>query len=166
MFVSVAVLLAVFGSVEDVDTVAEFANEPAGVSKGTVYATVMVFVPPAGMLVRLQLKLGPPPVSAHVVPAGGVMTPRVNPFGHTSSSSVLAESEGPAFETVIVYVYVVPPPGVTWTTPSDFVTETSDMVRTVFESVAVLLPGTGSVVLLLTAAVFVWGAAGVDEGTV
>ena len=111
-----------------------------------------------------QLKFWPI-VFVHV-PLDGVGVPRVNPLGHVSFSVTLLASEGPAFETVMVYVRVMPSPATTWVTPSVFDVERSARVWTVFVSEAVLFPPTGSVVLLLTLTAFVCDPAGVDAGTV
>jgi hypothetical protein len=68
--------------------------------------------------------------------------------------------------TVIRYVYVTPSPAVTLVTPSDFVTDRSADVATVFESVPVLLPGVGSLVDELAVAELTCGLAVVEDGTV
>jgi hypothetical protein len=55
---------------------------------------------------------------------------------------------------------------VTLVTPSVFVTDRFADVVTVFESVAVLLPGTGSLVVELTVTESTCGLAVVEDGTV
>ena len=57
-----------------------------------------VFEPPGAIVPRLQVKLGPP---EQPVP---VTVPCVKPAGHVSVSVTLVASDGPAFETEIVYV--------------------------------------------------------------
>jgi hypothetical protein len=63
-------------------------------------------------------------------------------------------------------VYVVPSPAVTLDTESDFVTDTSADVVTVFESTPVLLLPSGSVVDELAVAELTCGLTVVDDGTV
>src|SRR5436853_626434 len=119
-------------------------------------------VAPAATVPSAQLKSGPPPTSTQ--PAGSA--PRVKPVGHVSESDTACASDGPALCTVIVYVRVTPSPAVTFVTPSVFVTERFADVSTVFESVAVLLPGVGSLVVELAVAVLTCGLAVVAAGTV
>ena len=60
---------------------------------------------------------------------------------------------------------MVPAPAVTLVTPSLLVTLRSADVVIVFVSLALSLPGTGSLVSLVTEAVLVWSAV-VEDGTV
>src|SRR5262245_22097991 len=100
------------------------------------------------------------------VPCDGVTVPWLKPAGQVSVRLTPVAADGPAFATVIVYVYVTPSPATTVATPSVFVTSTSALASTVFVSVAVLFPGAGSVASLLTVAEFVCEPAGVEAGTV
>ena len=61
---------------------------------------------------------------------------------------------------------MIPSPAVTVVTPSDFVTDRSELVLTVTVLLEVLLPVLLSGVLLLTLTVFVCVPSGVVEGTV
>jgi hypothetical protein len=63
-------------------------------------------------------------------------------------------------------VYVVPSPAVTLVTESDFVTDRSAEVTTVFESVAASLRLFGSPVVEVAVAVFSCGLTVVELGTV
>jgi hypothetical protein len=161
-FESVPVLLALFGSVVDEVAVAEFTCGLAVVELGTVYVTVTVAFAPLAMIPSEQLKLGLPVQ----VPCEGVTVPRANPAGQVSLSDTACASDGPSLWTVIAYVYVVPSPAVTLVTESDFVTDRSAEVVTVFESVPVLLLPSGSVVDELAVAELTCGLAVVDDGTV
>jgi hypothetical protein len=67
---------------------------------------------------------------------------------------------------VTVIVYVVDVPAVTDATPSDFVIERSAVLPTVVLCDPELLPGTGSAVVALTVAVFVYVPPGVAALTV
>src|SRR5947208_1965990 len=100
------------------------------------------------------------------LPCEAVIVPRVKPPGQVSTRLTLAAGAGPALLTVIVYVRVIPSPAVTVVTPSDFVTDRSELVLTVTVLLDVLLPASPSGVLLLTPTVFVCGPPGVVEGTV
>src|SRR5207253_6587047 len=119
-------------------------------------------LPPLAIVPSEQLKSGPPATSEQ--PAGSV--PRVNPVGHVSAIETFCASEGPELLTVIVYVRVTPSPAVTVVTPSSFVTDRFAEVVTVFESVAVLLPEAGSLVVELTVTESTCGLAVVEAGTV
>jgi hypothetical protein len=114
------------------------------------------------MMPSEQVKLGLPVQ----VPCEGVTVPCANPAGHVSLSETPCAFDGPALFTVIRYVYVTPSPAVTLVTPSDFVTDRSAEVVTVFESVAELFPGVGSVVVEVAVAVLSCGLAVVELGTV
>jgi hypothetical protein len=108
------------------------------------------------------VKSGPEPTFEH--PAGSV--PRVKPAGHVSVIDTFCASDGPALLAVIVYVRTTPSPAVTVVTPSSFVTVRFADVVTVFESVAVLLPEAGSLVVELTVTESTCGLAVVEAGTV
>ena len=101
-------------------------------------------------------------VTAVQLPCDGVTVPCVNPAGQVSDTDTDVASEGPALETVIVYV-PVEDPAVTEATPSVLAIDTSAAAVTVSVSDAVLLPGVVSVGLV-TVAVFVCGPV-VDAGT-
>src|SRR5438093_1211259 len=60
----------------------------------------------------------------------------------------------------------MPSPAVTVVTPSDLVIDRSALVTTVSVSVAVLLLGLESLVVLVVVTVSVWGPGGVEAGTV
>jgi hypothetical protein len=100
------------------------------------------------------------------VPCDGDTAPRVNPAGQVSLSDTACASDGPVLLTVIVYVRTTPSPATTVDTPSVLLTERFAEVVTVFESVAELFPGVGSVVVELTVAVLSCGLAVVELGTV
>jgi hypothetical protein len=137
---SVAVLLAGVESVVVVLTVAEFTCGLVVVLAGTVYVALIVAEPPAAIVPREHVKLGPAPHE----PCEGVTVPWLNPAGHVSLTDTDCASEGPLLLTVIVYVWVVPAPAVTVVTPSLFVIDVFAVLFTVSVSVAVLLPSVGS----------------------
>jgi hypothetical protein len=114
------------------------------------------------MIPSEQLKLGLPVQ----VPCDGFTVPRANPLGQVSPSDTACASDGPVLLTVIVYVRTTPSPAVTFVTPSVLLTERFAEVATVFESVAELFPGVGSVVDEVTLAVLSCGLAVVEDGTV
>src|SRR5207244_3108261 len=103
------------------------------------------------------------PVPEVQVPWDGVVVPRVKPLGQVSVRLTPVASEGPAFVTVIVYARESP--FITAVTPSVLVTDKSALVATVSVSLAELLPGVGSEVLLLTITLLVCDPAGVVDGT-
>src|SRR5438874_645611 len=97
--VSDAVSLAPFGSETAEVTVTVLVWAPV-VDDGTVYVTVIVAPPDAGIVPNAQVKLGPPAQ----LPCDGVTEPWENPAGHESLTLTPVASDGPAFATVIVYV--------------------------------------------------------------
>jgi hypothetical protein len=119
--------------------VAEFVSKP--VADGEIVATsVYVAVPPArsetveAMLpIPLAAPQLDPAVAAHVHVADEIAA------GSVSATGAFVTELGPAFETAIVYVVVVP--GITVTTPSVFVIERSPCEITGAESVEESLPG-------------------------
>lgn len=76
-------------------------------------------------------------------PAAVLVVEQVRPAGIVSAIVVPVATLGPAFEAVIVYVTELP--GTADVAPSVFVIERSDVGVSVSESVALLLPGFGSV---------------------
>ena len=117
------------------------------------------------MLPRSQLKLGPPPTSTQLVPAAGVIAPRVNPPGHVSLRLTPVTSDGPALETVMVYVRVMPSPAVTVEPPSSIVTDRSALAPTALTSLSLLFPPVGSLTALVTLTELVSVPDGVETGT-
>jgi hypothetical protein len=124
--------------------------------------TVTVALAPLASMPSEHVKLGLP----EQVPCEVVTVPRLKPAGQVSESETACASEGPALLTVIVYVRVIPSPAVTLVTPSVLVTDRFAEVTTVFESVAVLSPVCGSVVVELTLTELTCGLAVVEAGTV
>src|SRR6266496_379673 len=97
----------------------------------------------------LPLPLGAPHAVVTVPPLPALLTaqvqaPNVNAAGAISVTVAPDTSLGPLLVTVIVYVVL--PPGVTLATPSVLVIARSAIGVTVSVSVALLLPGFGSVV--------------------
>jgi hypothetical protein len=141
--VSVAELFAGFVSVKPAGavTVAVFASVP--VAEGEIVATsVKVAVPPARS--ETLVAMSPAPLAAvQLDPAGAAHVHVVDADtiagGRTSATTAFATELGPAFETTIVYVVVVP--GITVRTPSVFVIERSPCEITGAGSVEELLPG-------------------------
>jgi hypothetical protein len=113
-------LLAVFGSASVVATVTEFVWLEF-VLDGTVYCAVTVTEPPAATDGHVHVKFAGFTV-LQVPVADGVTVPRVKPAGQASANETFAASDGPEFETVIVYVCTVETPAVTFVSPSLFVT--------------------------------------------
>ena len=124
--------------------------------------TVTVALPPETIVPSEQVKLGLP---VHE-PCEGVTVPRVNPAGHVSDKLTPVASDGPALVIVVVYVRTTPSPAVTVVAPSVLVMDRFALVRTVLESVAVLLVRFGSVVVVDAVALLTWGVAVRLLGTV
>src|SRR5438067_1424072 len=115
-----------------------------------------------GCIVAVVARLPDPLAAPHAVvaepPLPGLLTahvhaPKVTLAGGVSVTAALVTSLGPLLVTVIVYVVL--PPAFTLATPSVLVIARSAVAVTVSESVALLLPGFGSVVPAGTATVAV-----------
>src|SRR5205814_582845 len=105
------------------------------------------------------------PVPEVQVPWDVVVAPRVKPLGHESVRLTPTACDGPAFVTVITYVWFSPT--ITVVTKSFLVTVRSAvLLTTVSVSLAVLLVGLGSVVSVVTLTVLVCVPADVVAGTV
>ena len=116
--------------VVELETVAVFVWSPS-VDDGTVYAAVIVALPPAGIVPSEQVKF----VAASQEPCDGLTVPCAKPAGQTSATETSRASDGPVFVTVIVYEWPGPPAR-TELTPSLFAIERSACVST---SVSVVL---------------------------
>jgi len=139
--VSVALLLPGFVSVKPAGaaTVAVFTTVPVAAGE-IVAASVYVAVPPARRE-TVDAMLPPPLAAPQLEPAvaAHVHVADVIAAGSVSATGAFATELGPAFETAIVYVVVVP--GTTVRTPSVFVIERSPCEITGAGSVDELLPG-------------------------
>jgi hypothetical protein len=153
--VSVAVLLPGVGSVTvaDVATVAVFTREPVAdgeMLQLAVYVTLPVF---GRLTVSLIL---PEPDAVHVPPfAPTHVHAQVNAAGNVSETFDPGAALGPLL-FVAVIVYVTEPPGVAEVTPSVFVMPRLACGVNVSVSVALLLPGVGSVTVAEVATVAVF----------
>ena len=142
--VSVAVLLPGVGSVVPVGAamVAVFAKVPVAEAL-TVAVSVYVAVAPSG---RLMVSLMfPVPDAAQVAPAVAtqVHAAAVSDAGSVSVMVAPTTFDGPAFVATMVYVTAVP--GVSVAEESDLLIVRSAVAPRLSVSVAVLLPGVGSV---------------------
>jgi hypothetical protein len=122
-------------------TVAVFVNVPVAAAE-MVAETVYVTDPPDGRLTVLFIL--PEPDAVHVPPPAPThVQVAVREAGNVSATVEPGALLGPAFEAVIVYV--TEPPAVAVVTPSVFVMPRLALGVNVSLSVALLLPGVGSV---------------------
>ena len=128
-----------------------------------VATRVNVAVPP-GRSETFVATLPAPLAAAQLDPAEAahVHVADVTEPGRTSATGAATTALGPAFETTIAYVVVVP--GTTDATPSVFVIERSAVGTIVSVSVAVLFPGVGSVTPAGTPTVAVFTRVPVADG--
>src|SRR5260370_682749 len=108
----------------------------------SVAETVKVALPPASRLTEAEMS--PAPEAGQDEPSDAAQV-QVTPHSFDENESATAApvtSEGPLFVTTIVYVTATP--ALIDVLPSDFVIARSELKVIVSESVAELLPGTGS----------------------
>jgi hypothetical protein len=103
-------------------------------------------------------------VPAEMLQRPSVVEPVVSAGIGSLTTTPAGSFEGPLFFNVIVYV--VEPPAVTVAALSVFVSSRSADCVTVFESVAVLLAGVGSLVVEVAVAELTCGLTVVEAGTV
>ena len=138
---AVALLLPGFGSADgDVTVAVLLITVPAAVAGATVTTRVKTELPTGRvpMVEQLIVPLEPTAGLVQVQPAGVTSEAKVVPAGRVSVIAAEAATVGPALDTVMLYVTVLPAP--TGSGLSVIVTDRSALAVTVVVAVALLLP--------------------------